>query len=182
MKIRVLKEDGVIEDYKHTKVFGTLNNALALVDQASVFTAEQLAEAITFYFYKKQDSQLLKSEQVHLLVMSVLQGTGYQNAAKKLNEHRLNRKIKRNRMSVINSFKRDDPDNASKWDKGVIVKKLVASGAINRDLARAIASTVEQRVLAMEVSSVTTELISVIVKEQTDAMLTAQRSLEAVAV
>jgi hypothetical protein len=182
MKIRVLKEDGVIEDYKHTKVFGTLNNALSLVNQPCVFTAEQLAEAITFYFYKKQDSRLIKSEQVHLLVMSVLEGTGFQNAAKKLNEHRLNRKIKRNRMEVKTTSKNNKPQTLSKWDKGIIVKKLVSSGAIPRDLARAVASTAEQRILAMEVSSVSTELVNIIVKEQTEAMLTAQRSLEAVAV
>jgi len=43
MQLKVIKADGTLEEYLHTKVIGTINNALASVDESNVFAAEQFA-------------------------------------------------------------------------------------------------------------------------------------------
>ena len=54
MQLKVRKEDGSIEEYLHTKVMGTISNALATVGEADIFVAEQLAEVVTYYLYQQQ--------------------------------------------------------------------------------------------------------------------------------
>jgi len=36
MQIKVIKADGAAEEYLHTKVIGTINNALGRIDQADM--------------------------------------------------------------------------------------------------------------------------------------------------
>ena len=85
MQLKVIKADSSIERYLHTKVIGTLSNALALIDQPNVFAAEQFAEAITFYLYRKRGVVKVASDEIHLMVQSALTATGYENAARALN-------------------------------------------------------------------------------------------------
>ena len=51
MQLKVIKADGSIEEYLHTKIIGTISNALSASGHDSTFVAEQLAEAITYYLY-----------------------------------------------------------------------------------------------------------------------------------
>ena len=51
-QLKVKKQDGAIEEYLHTKVMGTISNALASVGEADTFIAEQLAEVVTYYLYR----------------------------------------------------------------------------------------------------------------------------------
>jgi hypothetical protein len=72
MKIRVLKSDGTVEPYLHTKVLGTFHNALTAVDENDLTAAEQLAEAVTFYLYRADGSHTISVDQIHLLIQSAL--------------------------------------------------------------------------------------------------------------
>ena len=51
--IKVKKADGSCEDYLHTKVLSTINNAFILVGQSDIFLAEQLSDVVTYHLYKK---------------------------------------------------------------------------------------------------------------------------------
>ncbi len=95
MQLKVTKSDGTVEEYLHTKVFGTFNNALALIEQSNVFAAEQFAEAITFYLYQKRGLDTVASDELLLMVQAVLTATGYENAAEAINEFQLNRRLRR---------------------------------------------------------------------------------------
>ena len=180
-QLKVVKSDGSIEEYMHTKVIGAFSNALAAVDEPSVFAAEQLAEVITFYIYEREDSHIVSSDEIHLMMQSVLTATGYEHAALALKEHRLSRNIKRKRIEVINNGEREDGcvDMVLQWDKSQIVNSLI-EGNIDRHVARAIASNVEERVLRMGMTRVPCSLIKQLVAVDTDLMLQAEGQLQAV--
>lgn len=179
MQLKVMKSDGTIEKYKHTKVLGSLNNALVMTDQANVFAAEQFAEAITYYFYKEKEAAVISTDEIHLMVQSVLAATGYENAAAAINEHRLTRRMKRNRIDVVCSNGRTSGQPWERWDKSRIVQKLVYEDGLETDLARTIASCVEEKVLNLGVSRVSTRLIGELVDTERAAMQFAEEQLMA---
>lgn len=182
MQIKVLKKDGSTEKYAHTKVLWTLNNAMVLTDQPNIFAAEQFAEAITFYFYQEKEQTTVTSDEIHLMVQSVLNATGYDNAAQALNNYRINRRIRRNRVIVADGEQSDQPDDSicesAKWNKSVIARDLVEQDGLEMEIARAIASTVEEKVLNLGLSRVGKKLIKQLVINDKTAMLRAEKSLQ----
>ena len=181
MQLKVVKSDRKTEDYFHTKVLCTFSNALALIDQSNVFAAEQFAEAITFYLYQKRSLLTITSEEIHLMVQAVLNSTGYENAAKALNDFHLNRKIKRSRIEVIGNdynYLLDFDFEISLWNKSIIVDDLVKKDGLGRPVARAIASAVEEKVLNIGITKIKKSLVEQLVLSDTDMMLRAQEQLE----
>ena len=186
MQIKVIKSDGHMEEYLHTKVLGTFSNALALVDDTNIFAAEQFAEAVTFYLYEKRASQIVTSEELHLMIQAVLSSTGYDHAAEALNDHRLNRKLKRGRVEVVDdqsyTVDEDVAMRVSRWTKSRIVQDLIRIDKIKPNIARAIGSAVEEKVLALGMTRVRRSLIKELVLADTDTMLDAQGQLTMAAV
>jgi len=181
MQLKVIKADGSVEQYLHTKVIGTFSNALALIDQPNVFAAEQFAEAITFYLYRKRGVVTVTSDEIHLMAQAVLTATGYENAAHAMNEHRLNRQLKRGRIEVIDgdeSTAEDADMRVCRWNKSRIVKDLIRKDKIDRHMARAIASSVEERVLNLGMTQIRRSLITELVAADTDALLKLQKQLQ----
>jgi hypothetical protein len=180
-QLKVVKSDGSIEEYMYTKVIGAFSNALSAVDEPSIFAAEQFAEVITFYLYERKDSRIVSSDEIHLMIQSVLTATGYEHAALALKEHRLSRSIKRKRIEVINNGDGEERSvaNVSQWDKSEIVGNLIEC-KINRHVARAIASTVEGRVLRMGMTRIPRSLIKQLVAVDRESMLSAEGQLQAV--
>lgn len=176
MQLNVIKYDGSTEEYMHTKVIGSFHNAMALDDESNVFIAEQLADAVTFNLYKK-DKHHITTDEIHLTIETVLSATGHHNAGITLSQYRNTRKLKRNRIVVINSN-----ESPSKWDKSIIVSDLINRIGYDRYLARAIASSVEEKVLNLAMSKVSTSLIENLVIADTETMLLAQEQLEAITV
>jgi hypothetical protein len=181
MQLKVIKSDGSVEEYMHTKVIGALSNALAAVGEPSVFAAEQLAEVVTFYLYQQKDRHLISSDEIHLMVQSVLTSTGFEHAAAALKEHRLSRCIKRNRVEVVGNGDGEAfaSNEVNSWDKSRVVEHLI-EGNISRSTARAIASMVEDKVLRLEMTKVPRSLIKQLVTVDTETMLEAEEQLLAV--
>jgi transcriptional regulator NrdR family protein len=182
MRIRVLKCDGVVEPYLHTKVLGSFHNALAAVDENDLTAAEQLAEAVTFYLYHNAPSHTVSSDQVHLLIQSVLASTGFPAAAEALNKHRLQRKLKRKRILVIDFLDQADADESqfAAWNKSRIVTHLMEKRKMDRLTARTIAASVEEKVLRMGITRLRSSLIRELVAEDAEAILRAERQLQTV--
>jgi hypothetical protein len=181
MQLKVIKSDGSVERYLHTKVIGTLSNALALIDQANVFAAEQFAEAITFYLYRRRGVVTVTSDEIHLMIQAVLTATGYENAARALNSYHLNRKLKRGRIEVIDGDESTEEDLAMRlrqWNKSRIADDLMRKDGLNRPVARAIASSVEERVMNLGMARVRRSLIRELVMADADAMLQVQSQLQ----
>jgi hypothetical protein len=184
MQLKIIKCDGSVEEYLHTKVIGTFNNALTLAGKSNVYAAEQFAEAVTYHLYREKTAHAITSDEVHLMVESVLNATGYYQAGHLLSEHRLTRKLKRKRIEVY-----DDKQSAKKgsyyapcqWDKSCIGVDLAKKNGLSRQMARVIASSVEDKILTLEMLRVSRQLIKQLVIADMDSMLEAHKQLHIIA-
>jgi hypothetical protein len=188
MKLKVMKSDGVAEEYLHTKVMGAISNAISGVGEADVCVAEQLAEVVTYFLHQREGSRCVTSDEIFSIVKAVLTVTGYEDAAVALNEHRYRRQLKRCRVEVVSVGERemDDADAfceaqqaaaKSPWSKSRIVSDLVNKQGLCRQTARMIASMVEEKVFNMGVTLVPASLVKQLVLGDTAAVLRAERQL-----
>jgi hypothetical protein len=190
-QLKVIKEDGSIEEYLHTKVMGTISNALASIDQADMYLAEQLSEVVTYYLYHRQDRRDVTSSEIFSIIKAVLTATGHEEAAIALSEYHFERRVKRSRIQVASVDIRelmdaellaraDDTDGKCLWDKSIIVRGLAAKHGIPQQTARTIASMVEEKVFRMGVTVVPASLVKQIVLGDAAAILRAQEQLQTV--
>lgn len=190
-QLKVIKSDGGVEEYMHTKVLGTISNALGSADQADIDVAEQLADVVTYYLYHGHRRRSVTSSEIFSVIKAVLSAVNYEDAAIALAEHHFERKLKRSRIEVVwidvrglkdaELFARGDrEDNRCQWDKSRIVEDLVAKFDVSRQTARTIASMVEEKVFNIGITQVPAGLIKQLVFSDAAAMLRAQRQLQTV--
>lgn len=190
-QLKVIKADGSIEEYLHTKVMGTINNALGEVDQANIDIAEQFAEVVTFFLYNQYNRRTVTSGDVLSMIKVALAATGYEDAAVALSEHHFERKLKRSRIEVVPIDVQDMTDaellagaeestGRCRWDKSRIVDDLIAGHGVCRQTARTIAAMVEEKVFNVGMTLVPSSLIKQFVLGDTATVLRAQRQLQAV--
>ena len=190
-QLQVTKTDGTTEEYIHTKVIGTINNAFSAAGRPDIAMAEDLAEVVTYYLYHNQDQRQVSSSEILAMIKAVLTSTGHEAAAEALGEHAVKRRLKRARTEVLavdvlgctdleqlNRTKQSAARLA--WDKGRIVHDLTAESGIPPQMARVVASTVEERVFNMGMTLVPRSLVKQLVLGEAAAMLQAQRDLQAV--
>ena len=180
MQIRVIKADGQMEPYLHTKVLGTFHNALALVGDGAMYAAEQMAEAVTCYLYRHKPTDTIAGDEIHLMITAVLSATGYAHAAEALTRHRLLRQLKRRRIEVVGDVA--DDGAAAGWNKSRLAASLMRRHAIDPLAARAIAAGVEEKVLGMNVLRLRKPLLRQLVLNDIESFLDACRQLETSAV
>jgi transcriptional regulator NrdR family protein len=189
IQLKVIKADGSVEEYLHTKVIGTISSALADIDQTDILLAEQLAEVVTYFLYHKQKRYKVTSGEIFSVVKAVLDATKYEDAALALTEHHFERRLKRSRIEVvpINIQRLDDahlfadserPPQRSRWDKSRIVADLVAKHDVPRQAARTIASMVEEKIFSLGITLVPASLIKQLVMADAAAVLRAHRQLQ----
>jgi hypothetical protein len=80
-QLQVTKADGTTEEYIHTKVVGTINNAFSATGRLDIAMAEDLAEVVTYYLYKKQDQRQVSTSEILSMIKAVLTSTGHEAAA-----------------------------------------------------------------------------------------------------
>jgi hypothetical protein len=191
MQLKVIKADGGIEEYLHTKVIGTISNALGRIGQADICIAEQLAEVVTYFLYHRQDRRAVSSSEIFSIIKAVLAATSYEEAAVALSEHHFERRLKRSRIEVASIDIREladaellcrdgELDGRCRWDKSRIVNDLVTKYDVCQQTARMIASMVEERVFSMGITLVPASLIKQLVLGDAAAVLQAQRQLQTV--
>lgn len=190
-QLKVIKADGSIEEYLHTKVMGTINNALGEVDLANIDIAEEFAEVVTFFLYNQYNRRAVTSGDIFSMIKVVLAATGYEDAAVALGEHHFERKLKRSRIEVVTIDIQDLTDaelligaeesyGRSRWDKSRIVEDLINGHGVSRQTSRTIAAMVEEKVFNIGMTLVPSSLIKQLVLGETAAVLRAQRQLQAV--
>jgi hypothetical protein len=188
-QLKVKKQDGAIEEYLHTKVMGTISNALASADEADIFIAEQLAEVVTYYLYQKPGRREVTTSEVFSIIKAVLTATGHDQAAILLSEYHFERRIKRSRIQVASIdvqeltdaemlARGEELDGKCRWDKSVIVRGLATKHGIDQNTARAIASMVEEKVFRIGMTLVPASLIKQLVLSDAAAVLRAQEQLQ----
>jgi transcriptional regulator NrdR family protein len=190
-QLKVIKEDSSIEEYLHTKVLGTISNALAQTGLADIYTAEQLADVVTYFLYRREDRGDVTSNEIFSIIKAVLTSTQYEDAAIILSEHHFGRRLKRSRVQVASIdiqeltdakllAQTDEPDLRCRWDKSRIVQDLITKHGICRQTARTIASMVEEKIFNMGITLVPASLIKQLVLGDAAAVLRAQNQLQAV--
>jgi transcriptional regulator NrdR family protein len=190
-QLKVVKADGDIEEYIHTKVIGSISNALSKAGRNDVYIAEQLADVVTYYLYNQENIHSVRSGEIFSIIVAILTETGYEDAADALCEYHFRRKMKRLRTEVIpiniqgirearmlaNS---EQPNTGYQWDKSKIVDTLIREHDFDVLEARMIASVVEDRIFNMEITKVPTSLIKQIVLSEAAMVMRAQKQLLAV--
>jgi hypothetical protein len=187
-QLRVVKADGSIEAYLHTKVLGTINNALAVVGRPDMTIAERLAEVVTYHLYDMPDRRRIDSSEIFAMIKAVLAATGDEDAAAALAEHALERRLKRSRTEVLAVDVQDftdaeklsaaAPQSRALWDKGRIVHDLTTRSHLPQQTARTIAGMVEERLFRLGLTAVPRSLVKQIVLGETAAILHAQHQLQ----
>jgi transcriptional regulator NrdR family protein len=191
MQLKVIKADGTVEEYLHTKVIGTISNALGRIGQADICIAEQLAEVVTYFLYRRQKGRAVTSSEIFSMIKAALTATSYEEAAVALSEHHFERKLKRSRVEVVSIdiqeladaellAEAQEFDSRCRWDKSRIVKDLVTRHNVSLQTARTIASMVEEKIFSMGITLVPASLIKQLVLGDAAAVLQAQRQLQTV--
>jgi hypothetical protein len=201
--LEVLKADGSIEEYLHTKVMATISNALDAAGVSDIDKAQDLAEVITYYLYNDNQEmpfqhpnstpqtgkRVIDSIEIFSIIKATLVSTGFEQAAVALEEHYYKRKMNRSRIEVVGIdinnlddaelFYSDIQQNAvSRWNKSRIAGWLINKQGFDRLSARAIASIVEQKVFKLELTRLSASLIKQLVLSETAVMKRAMRQLQ----
>jgi hypothetical protein len=190
-QLKVIKADGTVEEYLHTKVIGTIGNALGGVGQPDICIAEQFADVVTYFLYHNQNRRIVTANEIFSIIKAVLTTTGNEEAAVALSEHHLQRRLKRCRIEVISVDIQELADVEllagaeesslrCRWDKSRIVADLLTKQGLCRQTARMIASMVEEKIFSMGVTLVSTGLIKQLILGDTASVLRAQRQLQTV--
>ena len=172
MQIRITKTDGSTEAYLHTKVLGSLHRAMAAVHSDSLETAQMLSDSVTYYLYRRFKGETLTTDQIHQMILTVLEGAGFVSAGESLTAHRLNRQLQRRRISVTDS-------QWPMWNKRLIVQDLMEHYQVDKALARAIAGSVEEKILRMGAVHIRKGLVRHLVVTDMEDMLEAHHELAA---
>lgn len=190
-QLQVIKADGTTEEYMHTKVIGTINNALTAVGRSDMTMAEDLAEVVTYYLYRKENQRRVCSGEILSMIQAVLASTGHETAAMALGDYAFERRLRRTRTEVLavdvqefadveRLYRTDPPPARMPWDKGRIVDDLTERSGIPRQVARAVAAIVEERIFNMGMTRVPQSLIKQLMLGEAAAILDAQQQLQAV--
>ncbi|MCH8118613.1 MAG: hypothetical protein IIC00_02660 [Planctomycetes bacterium] len=188
-QLKVIKADGSVEEYAHTKVMGTINNALDKIGQADVYIAEQLAEVVTYFLYHRQNRRSATSSEIFSIIKAVLTAISYEDAAIGLSEYHFERRLKRSRTEVVSIDIQELTDaellagtegtnSRCRWDKSRIVEDLVTKYDLCQTTARVIASMVEEKIFNMGINLVPSSLIKQLVLGDTATVLRAQQQLQ----
>ncbi len=191
MQLKVVKADGSVEGYLHTKVLGTMSHALGRIANSDVNVAEPLTEVVTYYLYHEKKSSQITSSDIFSIITAVLTAAGYEEAAIILSEHHFERRLKRRRIEVAGVdieeladaqllCEAEGPAGRAQWDKSRIVEDLMIRHNLSQQMARTIASMVEEKVFRMDIRLVPISLIRQLVLGDTATLLHAERQLQAV--
>jgi hypothetical protein len=192
-KLKVVKADGTMEEYFHTKVVGTAANALCAAGQPDIHAAQEIADAVTFFLYQAVQPGAsqgnISANEILSIIKTVLADTGFEEAAIVLNEHHFERKLKRCRIEVATGspeglsdaeelYTSHSDETRSRWDKSRIVEYLVAKHRLHRQTARTVASMVEEKVFNLGLPVIPAGLVKQLVLGDAAAVLHAQQQLQ----
>jgi transcriptional regulator NrdR family protein len=169
-QLKVIKVDGSLEEYSHTKVMGTINNALCKIGH-------------------RQNRRTATSSEIFSIIKAALSAVNYDEAAIGLTEHHFQRRLKRSRTEVVSIDIQEltdaeqltgteTTDNRCRWDKSRIVEDLVIKYDLTTSTARTIASMVEEKIFNIGINLVPSSLIKQLVLGDTATVLRAQEQLQ----
>lgn len=168
----IIKRDGTEVPFKIEKISIAIEKAFIADGGQLDHNSDELAEAVVLFLEK---NQVIKPhiEEIQDMVETVLANLGYARVGLIYKKFREKRRLARGRLfieedhpedyeEVYNSVivvKNQKKQSVSPWDASIIQKKLMDELELPFDVARAIASSVEKKIIGLEFSIITTELI-----------------------
>lgn len=190
MRLKVVKADGNVTEYVHTKVVGTISNALAKNETADMVITEQLAEVVTYYLYHRSNRGKVTTGEIFSIIQAILADTGHEDAAMVLSEYHYKRKLHRSRTEVAKmdieqlsdaqKLYETEQNHRTLWNKSKIVNDLIEKHNLSVQTARTVASLVEEKIFNIGVRVVSTGLVKQLVLSETAAVLKAETNLQTV--
>lgn len=184
MVVKVIKSDGAVEEYLHTKVLLSVTNALEAACEWDGDVAQELAGAVTTHIYERSERHIRSSE-ILSMILEVLRATGFDEAAARFEEHHHSRNLGRRRTEVVDAELSDaagaesihTAQEVSRWSKNAVAEHIMRKYGLERDCARAAAGRVEEKVLAMGMSRVWSGLVRQLAAAEAAAVIKAREIL-----
>lgn len=159
----VIKRDGTVEAFSLAKLRGSI---AGVMERASYDPrlGGPLSRAVAAHLSELPDGRPPSTDYVYRCVQSVLRQTGLADVAQQLDNHRRQRRARRQRLMIL------DPAGGargrSRWRKEAIVARLRREYDLGSGAARFIAGQVELKVFELNAQQITAaELSDVLGKE-----------------
>lgn len=177
---RMRKRDGAVVPYDERKIADAIYKAAVAVGGEDRTIAEELASAVTLMLHKQFGSDGIPSvEDIQDTVEKVLIQTGHATTAKAYILYRERRARMRERLKV-RSFRAAEGtttdisllvspvtrDELHPWDRNRIAEQLMTEAEIPENLAQEIAKTVEERIFASGMQTISTGVIRELVDNE----------------
>lgn len=155
----VRKRDGASEPFQKAKLVSVLRAAMLAVGEGSATMAEELADAIENFITSSRPPGPLLTRHVAALLQRALSETGQAETAARLRDHERHRDYLRRQVRVL-AWKASAGRLAPRrWNKSVLVHRLMKEQGLEATVARLVASRVEQIVLTLDLRQVTGGLV-----------------------
>lgn len=160
---RVAKRDGSQETFELGKLRRSLANAMRGCGYDEMY-ADALAKAVAIHVKEWGDATPPSTEYIFGCVRAVLDETGLGDVAAALQRHFRQREVKRRRVEVVTTRRPDQPRAA--WSKGRVATTLERRHGLRTSVARILAGEIENRVLGLNYSIVSSALIAELIRNE----------------
>lgn len=167
----IIKRDGTEVPFKIEKITNAIEKAFIADGNKLEHNSRELADAVVLFLEKKQTIKP-PIEEIQDMVETVLANLGYARVAQKYKKFREERRLARGRLFVEGASPDDYEEaynpiivenlkkqSSSAWDPKSIQQKLIKDFNLSPEIAHTIASEVERKIILLEFTNVSTELI-----------------------
>ena len=162
-RIMITKRDGQLEPFDVAKPRRCLTAAMRDSSHDEHF-ADVLARAVEFHLFAWPKTSLPTTDYVSRCLQTALTQTGMEEVAEQLIRHHRLRTTRRRNLSVLDS--RSSRLNLTRWRKGAVARTLERRYGLSHSVARILAGEIEQRVLALSYTVVSTALIAEVLRNE----------------
>ena len=159
----IAKRDGQLEAFDVLKLRRCLSAAMRDSTHDERF-AHVLAQAIELHLLAWPKTSSPTTDYVSRCLQTALTQTGMKKVAEQLSRHHRLRATRRRNLSVLDS--RSSRLNLTRWRKGAVAKTLECRYGLSHSVARILSGEVENRVLALSYTVVSTALIAEVLRNE----------------
>lgn len=158
--IWVRKRDGASEPFQKSKLVSLLHAAMAAVGEGSGTLAVEMADAISAHVASQREGAVLRTRQIADLVQRALDETGLPDTAVRIRDTGRHRDYLRRQVRVLAWKASLGKQVPRRWNKSVLVQRLMRQHDLDAPVARLVAGRVEDIVLSLGLHVVTGGLVA----------------------
>ena len=162
-RVMVAKREGQLEPFEAAKLRRCLAAAMKVCDCDERF-AEALTRAVELHLRDWSKARPPTTDYVFCCAHTALTETGMGHVAQYLARQRRRRAAQRRKVSVLDV--RNPGCAGVRWRKAAVAQALRSRHGLSRSIARILAGEIEQRVLTLGYSTVSTTLIAELIRNE----------------